>query len=136
MAPVAAAGVRAPQAGSTRDRGNPGSSAARRRLPHPRGRQRRSRGAPPQRATQAGISNRQPRLLLHSRRRLTCGQRGAASAGTDGTCASSPRSPPLAPRRQARAAHLDVRGCSRALRPLGCCVSAIAPGGRRWSSRG
>lgn len=38
MAPVAAAGVRAPQAGSTRDRGSPGSSAARRRLPHPRGR--------------------------------------------------------------------------------------------------
>lgn len=38
MAPGAAAGVRAPQAGSTRDRGNPGSSAARRRLPHPRGR--------------------------------------------------------------------------------------------------
>lgn len=38
MAPGAAAAVRAPQAGSTRDRGSPGSSAARWRLPHPRGR--------------------------------------------------------------------------------------------------
>lgn len=83
VAPRAAAGVRAPKAGSTRDRGSPGSSAA--SPPLPKGPRRRSRGAAPERATQAGIPNRRPRLLLHSGR-LTCGQRCAASARIDGTC--------------------------------------------------
>lgn len=67
----------------TRDRGSPGSSAA--SPPLPKGPRRRSRGAAPERATQAGIPNRRPRLLLHSGR-LTCGQRCAASARIDGTC--------------------------------------------------
>lgn len=109
MAPGVASRARTPQTESTQDWGSPGSSAA--APPLPKGPRRRSRGATPPSATQAGIPNRRPRLLLDPAR-LTCGARRAASAGVEGTCAASRtgfRPPP--PRRQARAAHLDARDC-------------------------
>ena len=81
MAPGAAAATRAPQAGST------GSSAARWRLPHPRGRsdghrarRHSERPRPGFQTGSPGSSSIRPPHLRAARR---------ASAGTDGTCASS-----------------------------------------------
>lgn len=137
MAQGVAAGAPAPPAGSTQDWGSPRSRAAAPRSPKGPRRRSRSRGAAPPRATRAGIPN--PRLrLLPAPGRLTCGQRRAASAGVDGTCAASPtglRPPPPPHRgRQAQAAHLDARRCGS----LGSDDAAPPhrPRGRRWSERG
>ena len=137
VAPVVAARARAARAGSTQDWRNTGSLAA--APPFPKGTRRRSRGAAPPRATQAGLPNGQLRLLLRPGR-LTCGQRRAVSTGVDRTCnASLPGLRPSPPtshpvRRQARAAHLEPRGCGS--RGSEDPVSSHLPGGRRWSERG
>lgn len=90
-----AARARSTRAESTQDLGSPGSSAV--APPLPEGPRRRSRGAATPRATQAGIPNRRPRLLLDPAR-LTCRSAPRRHRGyrLHLRCLAN-RSPPLAP---------------------------------------
>lgn len=123
MAPGVASRARAPQAGSTQDWGSPGSSAAAPPLPKDRddghgARRHRARARPAFQTGDPGSSTRPA---------SPAGQRRAASAAVDGTCAASLTGLcPSPPRRQARAAHLDARGCGS--RGLECAVSSHRSG--------